>query len=202
MTALRDPEATTPWRIGVLDGPNLSNIGNEAGIRHHTLGSWDELHELVTRTGQALGVQTEHFVNNYEGQILEWIHRRGPELDGLLVNPGGLVSYGEGLRHALEECGKPYVEVHLFNTVREFARVSPHIRLESRLTSSATGLVSGFGQHSYTAALVALTGYLDEFAAPGPASGPASGTDAEAHAESDADAEEQAELRATGGGHV
>lgn len=192
MTALRDPEATTPWRIGVLDGPNLSNIGNEAGIRHHTLASWDELHQLVTRTGEALGVQTEHFVNNYEGQILEWIHRRGPELDGLLVNPGGLVTYGEGLRHALEECGKPFVEVHLFNTVQQFARVSPHIRLESRLTSSATGLVSGFGQHGYTAALVALTSYLDEFAAP----------DAAPDSASSSDAEQQAELPATGGGHV
>lgn len=188
MTALRQPEARTRWRIGVLDGPNLSNIGNEAGVRHHTLSSWDELHQLVTRTGEALDVEIVHFVNNYEGQILEWIHREGPGLDGILVNPGGLVTYGEGLRHALEESGKPFVEVHFFNTVQQFARVSPHIRLESRLTSSATGLVSGFGQHSYTAALVALTNYLDEFGTPRSAG--------------DADAEEQAMLHATGGGHV
>lgn len=150
------------WNIGVIDGPNLSNLGKEAGPRDHGLGSWDELQSLVAKVGDSLGVGVKHFVNNYEGQILEWIHREGPHLDGIIVNPGGLTSYGEGLRHALEESGKPYVEVHFFNTVKHFARVSPHIRLESRLTSSALGLVSGFGEHTYTAALVALVNHLDE----------------------------------------
>lgn len=159
---MRTEGASKTWKIGVIDGPNLSNIGKEAGSRDHQLGSWDELHSLVMKTGDSLGIDVQHFANNYEGQILEWIHLEGPHLDGIIVNPGGLTSYGEGLRHALEESTKPYVEVHFFNTVKHFARVSPHIRLESRVTSSALGLVSGFGEHSYTAALVALVNYLDE----------------------------------------
>lgn len=164
MPLLRADGASKAWNIGVLDGPNLSNIGNEAGRREHNLGSWDELQALVGRTSENLGVKAHHFVSNYEGQILEWIHREAPGLDGIIINPGGLTAYSEGLRHALEESTKPYVEVHFFNTVKHFAEVSPHIRLESRITSSALGLVSGFGEHSYTAAIVALVNHLDEFA--------------------------------------
>lgn len=164
MSILRADRADRAWAIGVIDGPNLSNIGNEAGRRDHSLDSWADLQALVASTSELVGVKVNHFVSNYEGRILEWIHREAPTLDGIIVNPGGLTSYGEGLRHALEESTKPYVEVHFFNTVKHFAHVSPHIRLESRITSSALGVVSGFGEHSYTAALVALVNHLDEFA--------------------------------------
>lgn len=161
----RDEEAKR-WRIGVIDGPNMSFVGREKTMRHHNLASWEQLRDLVASTGDRLGIEVLHTVSNYEGKILEWIHAEGPQLDGLVVNPGGLTTYSEGLRHALEENGKPYIEVHLFNPVTHFAAVSPHIRLESRLTSSAQGMVAGFGEHSYVAALVGLVGFLDGFAAP------------------------------------
>lgn len=163
---VRTSDERRRWRIGVIDGPNMSFVGREKTPRDHHLTSWDQLRDLVATTGEQLGVEIVHTVSNYEGRILEWIHSEGPQLDGLLVNPGGLTTYGEGLRHALEENGKPYIEVHLFNPVRHFATVSPHIRLESRLTSSAQGMVAGFGEHSYVAALVGLVGYLDGFVAP------------------------------------
>ncbi|SDB81862.1 3-dehydroquinate dehydratase [Raineyella antarctica] len=170
------------WRIGVIDGPNMSFIGREKGARHHNLQSWDELRDLVAATGDRLGVEILHTVSNYEGRILEWIHAEGPGLDGLLVNPGGLTTYGEGLRHALEENGTPYVEVHLFNPVQYYASVSPHIRLESRLTSSAQGVVAGFGEHGYVAALVGLVSYLDGFSEADPVE-ETEGADAAGHTE-------------------
>lgn len=159
---------TTPanrWRIAVLDGPNIINIGREGGHRDHTLDSWQDLDRLVTGVGDLLAVDIDHFATNSEGTLLEWLHAHAAEVDGIVINPGSLTSYSEGLRHALEETRKPFVEVHFFNTVRHFARVSPHIRLESKITASATGVVSGFGQHSYTAALIGLVDLLDEQAA-------------------------------------
>lgn len=162
MMETTERSARSRWKIAVLDGPNIANIGGESGHRDHTLDSWDELNSLVVRVGESLGVDITHFATNYEGKLLEWLHSNSRDIDGILVNPGSLTSYSEGLRHALEETGTPFVEVHFFNTVQHFSRVSPHIRLESKITASATGVVSGFGQHSYTAALVALVSWLDE----------------------------------------
>jgi 3-dehydroquinate dehydratase II len=162
MSRINRNNPATAWRIAVLDGPNIANIGRERGHRDHTLGSWDELDRLVNKVGGLLDVEIIHFASNYEGELLEWLHANAGDVDGIVVNPGSLTSYSEGLRHALEETRKPYVEVHFFNTVKHFARVSPHIRLESKITASATGVVSGFGQHSYTAALIGLVDLLDE----------------------------------------
>ncbi|MDO5670243.1 MAG: type II 3-dehydroquinate dehydratase [Corynebacterium sp.] len=147
-------------RIAVLDGPNIANIGNEPDHRYHTLHDWEELRDLVARVADTLDLDVTHIATNYEGKLLEWLHANSQSFDGIVINPGSLTSYSEGLRHALEETRKPFVEVHFFNTVKHFARVSPHIRLESRITASATGVVSGFGQHSYTAALFGLTSWL------------------------------------------
>lgn len=162
MTCLQESERAQTWTIAVLDGPNIANLGSESGLQDHSLKSWDELHQLVHRVGDLLSVKILHFASNYEGKLLEWLHENSGDVDGIVVNPGSLTSYSEGLRHALEETRKPYVEVHFFNTVKHFARVSPHIRLESKITASATGVVSGFGQHSYTAAIVGLVDLLDE----------------------------------------
>lgn len=162
MTRFKDNTDAREWTIAVLDGPNIANIGAERGHRDHTLGSWEELAQMVTKVGDLLGVKITHFASNYEGRLLEWLHANAEDVDGIIVNPGSLTSYSEGLRHALEETRKPVVEVHFFNTVKHFSRVSPHIRLESKITASATGVVSGFGQHSYTAALIGLVDLLDE----------------------------------------
>lgn len=162
MTRIDRSTNTREWNIAVLDGPNIANIGHEQGHRDHTLDSWDQLDSLVNKVGGILGVKITHFASNYEGKLLEWLHTNAGGMDGIVVNPGSLTSYSEGLRHALEETRKLFVEVHFFNTVKHFSRVSPHIRLESKITASATGVVSGFGQHSYTAALIGLVDLLDE----------------------------------------
>ncbi|GAA3534562.1 type II 3-dehydroquinate dehydratase [Zobellella aerophila] len=163
--SLRLSDSQKKWRIGIIDGPNIGNISQAQGGRDHHLSSWQALCDMTQQIGQGLGVEVVNFTSNYEGKILEWLHSNAQNFDALIVNPGGLTTYSEGLRHALEETRKPFVEVHFFNTVKHFAKVSPHIRLESRLTASATGLVSGFGEHSYTAALVAMANYLDDFVA-------------------------------------
>ncbi|QGU03396.1 type II 3-dehydroquinate dehydratase [Corynebacterium comes] len=165
MTRLGTTAENYEWTIAVLDGPNIANIGHERGHRDHTLHDWEELDQLVNKVADLLGIRIIHYASNYEGKLLEWLHTHARDVDGIVVNPGSLTSYSEGLRHALEETVKPYVEVHFFNTVKHFARVSPHIRLESKITASATGVVSGFGQHSYTAALIGLVDLLDERAA-------------------------------------
>lgn len=150
------------WTVGIIDGPNMSNLGRRDPETFGNIDSWDSLRRLTQDTAKELGIEVLNFVSNHEGEILDFIHRNTAEVDGWLINPGGLTTFGEGTRHALAESRKPYIEVHFSNTVRHFAKVSPHIRLESRFTSTALGVVTGARQYSYVGALVGLTMALDD----------------------------------------
>ncbi|WP_104134379.1 type II 3-dehydroquinate dehydratase [Cryobacterium sp. Y62] len=162
MTSFFRGESTKKWRIGVIDGPNMINLGKRDQGTYGAISSYYDLKGLVERVADELGVEVVPIVTNHEGEILDWIHATSPELDGFLINPAGLTTYGEATRHALEDSRKPYIETHFSNTIKHFAKTSPHIRLESRFTSTALGLSMGMRQYSYVGALVGLVMILDD----------------------------------------
>lgn len=159
------PQDARRWRIAVIDGPNMPNLGARSPEIYGPIRSLTELQELVRATADELGVDVEQFASNYEGEILEFIHRTASEVHGYLINPAGLTTYGEATRHALDDAGRPVMEVHFSNTSRHFAAVTqPSQVRESRFTYTATGLVMGLRQYSYPAALLGLTLALDDTA--------------------------------------
>jgi 3-dehydroquinate dehydratase-2 len=139
------------WRIAVLDGPALTRELAALGDFDGLLGSW----------GEQLGVDVTHVASNHEGRLLEHIHASCETTHGYLVNPGGVTTTGESLRHALRDCKRPHVEVQLDKQTFDSER--------SILAPSATGIVTGLGEHSYLGALVSLVLSLDDedFLAPG-----------------------------------
>lgn len=150
------------WRIGIIDGPNMSSLGRRDPDMYGTISSWEELRDYTQQAAAALNIEVVNFVSNHEGHLLEWIHANSDAVDGWLINPAGLTTNGEATRHALAESRRPYIETHFANTAKFFARVSGAQRLESRFTITAQGLVMGFRQYSYVGALVALTMALDD----------------------------------------
>lgn len=149
------------WTIGIIDGPNMSQLGRRDPGKYGSI-TWDELDAQNREWAAQLGVEIISLVSNHDGEIIDWIHAHTDEVDGWMVNPAGLQAYAEGMRQAFEMSGKPYAETHFANTVRHFAHSSPHIRLESGLTSQAQSLVMGLRHQSYLASLVGLTLHLDE----------------------------------------
>jgi 3-dehydroquinate dehydratase-2 len=139
------------WRIAVLNGPALAR----------ELGATGDLAGRLEEWGRQLGVHVEQFASNHEGRLLEYIHASSEATHGYVVNPGGVTTTGESLRHALRDCKRPHVEVHLDKTTFDFAG--------SILAPSVTGIFSGVGQFSYLGALVSLVLSLDDedFLAPG-----------------------------------
>jgi 3-dehydroquinate dehydratase len=145
---LRDGD--TEWRIAVLSGPGVSR----------ELRAIDRFDQLLDHWALELGVRTEHFGSNHEGRILEFIHASTGTTHGYLVNPGGLTSVGESLRHALRDAKRPAVEVHLDNGVLNGGSI---------FAPSVTSVFSGLQQFSYLGALVSLVLSLDDadFLGPG-----------------------------------
>jgi 3-dehydroquinate dehydratase II len=143
------------WRIGLLNGPNMLHLEKREKDRFGSVGTIKDLELRVARLAEALGAElTRTCVSNHEGEILDWIQTQTDDLDGLLVNPGGLTWTGEATRHALYDAGLPVVEVHFANPGR---RGKPSV-----FSDSVVGTCQGLRKHSYTAALVALVAMLDD----------------------------------------
>jgi len=151
------------WRIAVIDGPNMPNLGRRDQAIYGPIRSLDDLQQFVTNFGSEIGVAVECFASNHEGEILEFIHGSAARIDGYIINPAGLTTYGEATRHALVDSGRPYVEVHFANTARHFRGVSGEAEPpRSKFTYTATGLCMGLRQYSYVGGMLGLVLGLDD----------------------------------------
>lgn len=145
----------TEWRIGLLNGVNVANIGRRNKAVYGSVESLEALEIYVGELAESLGVKlVKRFASNHEGAILDWIHAEGYDLDGILFNPGGLVSYGLPTRQALTDTGVPVIEVHFSNLAAYgyTSIFSPHV----------VGTVAGLRKHSYAAGLTAMVSMLDD----------------------------------------
>lgn len=150
--------------IAVIDGPNMSSLGNRSKKVYGPIQSLDDLKSWVRSFGAGLGVDVENFSSNYQGAILEYIHESAARVDGYIINPAGLTTVGEGVRHALEDTGKPSIEVHFANISAGAggARGLGGGSINSSFTHTATGMAMGLRQYSYAAALTGLVLALDD----------------------------------------
>jgi 3-dehydroquinate dehydratase II len=157
--------ARTVHRIALIDGPNMSNLGKRSKRTYgSSINSLQDLQNFVVAFGKDLGVEVETFDSNHMGDILEYIHESADRVAGYLINPAGLTTMGEAVRHALEETTKPVVELHFANisAVASAPRGLPGGKLDSKFTHTATGLCMGLRQYSYTGGLTALVQALDD----------------------------------------
>ena len=84
--------------------------------------------------------------------------------DAYIINPAGLTEGGVATKHALTETGKPYVEVHFANIVAPptAPRGLPIGPWQSTFSASATGVMMGMREYSYSAAILSLAMALDD----------------------------------------
>ena len=151
-------------KIAVIDGPNMSSLGNRSKQVYGPIASLDDLKSFVTGFGTDLGVDVECFSSNYQGAILEFIHESAHRVDGYLINPAGATTIGEAIRHALQDADRPVIEVHFANisAAPAMPRGLNSGELKSTFTHSATGMCMGMRQYSYTGALLAMVQALDD----------------------------------------
>ena len=138
------PEAPVLY---VLNGPNLNLLGvREPDIYgHETLADVQALCDAA-----AEGAQVVFRQSNHEGQLVDWIHEARDEADALVINPAAFTHTSVALLDALKTLSVPVVECHLSNpAARE------DFRRHSYVSLVATGVISGFGPHSYELAVKA-----------------------------------------------
>ena len=140
----------------LLNGPNLNLLGQrEPGI--YGSGTLASIEDGLRQEATAAGAELDCFQSNFEGALVDRIHRAMGTSQGILINAGAYTHTSIALRDALLGVAIPYVELHLSNT---HARES--FRHHSYLADRAVGVVSGFGALSYSLALQGLIHHLQQ----------------------------------------
>lgn len=141
-------------RIGVLNGPNLNLLGTREP-EHYGDMTLAEIEQRLERVAGESGATVEFFQSNDEGDLVDHVQNRGPEVDGWLVNAAAFTHTSVALRDALQASGRPFVEVHLSNV---YAREP--FRHTSLLADLALGVIAGFRHDSYVFGLQALIDHV------------------------------------------
>lgn len=135
----------------VINGPNL----NMLGIREPDIYGNRTYDDLVATTREAamdLGVETEFYQSNHEGDLVDKIQEAYfRHFDGIVINPGAYTHTSVALLDAVKATMLPTVEVHISDVDNrdDFRKIS-YIR------KACIATVSGKGFDGYTEALKIL----------------------------------------------
>ena len=134
---------TQPWRVDLINGPNMSNLG-PGGRDPRTYGSATSLAALqdsIVAMGQGLGLDMRAFSSNHEGAIVAHIYETADEVDRFLINPAALTRFGRPTTIAFADVRRPFIELH-------FANVAALGWEGGMTTPVATGVAMGFRHYS------------------------------------------------------
>ncbi|MEW6530074.1 MAG: type II 3-dehydroquinate dehydratase [Thermodesulfobacteriota bacterium] len=138
-------------KIFVINGPNLNLLGQREPELYGSK-TLPEIEDYLVRLGSELGIEVTCFQSNHEGELVDMLQDAGQNADGAILNAGAYTHTSVALRDAVAGIGVPVVEVHL---------TDPHARENFRRVSLLAGVcagsICGFGQESYTLALVWFT---------------------------------------------
>ena len=141
-------------RVLVIHGPNLNLLGEREPHLYGRQKLAEVNRRLETEAGR-LGIELTCFQSNHEGDLIDRLQEARSEMDGILLNPGGLSHTSVSLRDAVAALEIPVLEVHMTNiSARE------GFRRRDLIAPVCSGQIAGLGPLSYLAGLWALHALL------------------------------------------
>ncbi|SIQ11474.1 type II 3-dehydroquinate dehydratase [Halanaerobium kushneri] len=137
-------------KVAVIHGPNLNMLGLREPEIYGTT-NLEMLNEDLKVKAKEINVKIEIIQSNHEGEICDYLHQNYKNLDGVIINPGGLTHTSVVLRDALASVRIPVIEVHISNIHRR-----EEFRKKSITAEAAVGQITGLGVYGYLLALDAL----------------------------------------------
>lgn len=135
-------------KIQVINGPNLNLLGQREPT-HYGNRTLAQIEESLARLGKQLGIDVSFFQSNREGELVDAIQQAGMDCEGVILNAGAYTHTSVAVRDAVAAITAPVVEVHLSNP-----QAREEFRQVSLLAGVCAGSISGFGEESYSLALL------------------------------------------------
>ena len=88
--------------------------------------TYADLVKMCEEHGKEIGIETEFYQSNHEGDLVDIIQQAYQKIDGIVINPGAYTHTSVAILDALKAVGIPTVEVHISNVNEreEFRRLS------------------------------------------------------------------------------
>ena len=137
-------------KLYILNGPNLNLLGTREPEKYGNT-SLENVKSLCNEKCISNELDLHFFQSNFEGEIIEEIHKANNNACGIIINAGALTHTSIGILDALTMFEGPKIEIHITNV---YARES--FRHKSFISPVATGIIAGLGVNSYTLAIDAV----------------------------------------------
>lgn len=145
-------------RFVVISGPNL-NIASFPELNRNTTLSYDQMVDLVYQCCAQLGIETEFYQSNHEGDLIDEIQSVPGRADGIIFAPGGYAYTSVALLDTLRLIAVPAVEVILEEPFQqELADRQDLIALGCQAQFSGEGIQGFIHAAAYLAGLLRIDG--------------------------------------------
>lgn len=110
-------------KIDIVHGVNLNMLGQRKKAVYGTI-TLSELCKKIEDHFEGKGIEFNFFQSNFEGEIVEFIHKSTADL--MLLNAGAHTHYSYAIRDAVEDTNVKVCEVHLSDITKreEFRKFS------------------------------------------------------------------------------
>ena len=134
----------------IINGPNINLLGTREPEIYGSM-TLDDINKDIAKCAKELGVETETFQSNIEGEIVDKIQQAKGVFDGIVINPAAYTHTSVAIRDAISAVGIKAVEVHISNI-----HAREEFRKNTLIAPVCVGQIAGFGADSYKLALRAL----------------------------------------------
>ena len=135
--------------VAIVNGPNLNLLGVRQTDIYGEL-SFDDY--FANLSAGYPNVNLIYFQSNVEGELINFLHEKGFELDAIILNAGGYTHTSVALADAISSIKSDVIEVHISNI---YSR--EEFRRKSLIAPYCKGSICGFGLDSYRLAIESLS---------------------------------------------
>jgi 3-dehydroquinate dehydratase-2 len=143
-------------KLYILNGPNLNLLGTREPEKYGNT-SLENVKSLCNEKCISNELDLHFFQSNFEGEIIEEIHKANNNACGIIINAGALTHTSIGILDALTMFDGPKIEIHITNV---YARED--FRHKSFISPVATGIIAGLGINSYVLAIEAIKELIND----------------------------------------
>ncbi|WP_443643064.1 type II 3-dehydroquinate dehydratase [Candidatus Levibacter sp. Uisw_134_01] len=143
-------------KLYILNGPNLNLLGTREPEKYGNT-SFENVKSLCNERCISNELDLHFFQSNFEGEIIEEIHKANNNACGIIINAGALTHTSIGILDALTMFDGPKIEIHITNV---YARED--FRHKSFISPVATGIIAGLGVNSYVLAIEAIKELIND----------------------------------------
>ena len=142
--------------VYLINGPNLNLLGKREPKIYGSL-SLGAIEESLAAQGTERGIEVVCRQSNHEGDLVTWVQEAGAAKSPVILNAGAYTHTSIAIRDAISGSDAQVIEVHLSNI-----HAREDFRHKSVIAPVCTGVIAGFGSHSYKLALEAICNTLFE----------------------------------------